>query len=60
MTETRVTYLRRVLPDIEALSLDVDAALIAAEHGSESYNLNVAIGRAQRLLDDLIRAGRAS
>jgi hypothetical protein len=53
MKETPVTYLRRVLPDIEALTEDVQAAIA---HEGSHYYLSSAIGKAQKLLEDLQRA----
>lgn len=60
MHESRVSYLRRVIPDVQAIDVNVRAALIAAEHAEHAspsdYELSAAIHLTQKLLEDLQRA----
>lgn len=58
--ETRAGYLRRVLPDITAIEVDVRDALLEEDHGCTSdFHVGAAVGKAQKLLEDLQRAARA-
>lgn len=59
--ESRVSYLRRVLPDIQTIDASVRDALLAAEHGEASdYDLSHAVSKTQKLLEDLQRALHAA
>jgi hypothetical protein len=53
MPESVLSYLRRVVPDVQAIDADVQAALAGSR-----YALSDAIGKTQKLLEDLQRAER--
>lgn len=55
LDETRLSYLRRVLPDIQMIESDVISAAQFARRESD-FALNSAITRTERLLTDLQRA----
>ena len=57
MTETRQSYLKRVLPDFNEISLLVEEAMTKPNEIAP-FHLRMAISRTQKLLEDLQRAAR--
>jgi hypothetical protein len=57
-TETSRSYLQRVLPDLAELEHLIRAALENA-NDSRSFYLGQAVGKAQKLVEDLRRAEEA-
>ena len=56
--ETRASYLRRVLPDLEQIGILVEKALHEDHYavGDSTFYLDQAISKTQKLFGDLTRA----
>ena len=54
--ETRTSYLRRVIPDVNEIELLIARALRPGDVGDGTFYLDRAIAKTQKLFGDLTRA----